>query len=97
MKLTVDFSFGVRKFKFGAVVHNWRSGGSVNEAQKRIIKLIDELKCSIFKAVDNLKQSLKEDLEERTKLVFRGTEFDGKSDDVLREFIVNKLREECLK
>ena len=68
----------------------------MNEGHKTIIKLIDELKCIIFKAVNNLKQSLNEDLEEKTKLVFRGTELDDKNDEVLREFIVSKLRVECL-
>ena len=68
----------------------------MNEGHKTIIKLIDELKCIIFKAVNNLKQSLNEDLEEKTKLVFRGTELDDKNDEVLKEFIVSKLRVECL-
>ena len=41
MKLKVDFSKGMRKFKFGTLIYNWRSGGPVNEAHKSMIKLID--------------------------------------------------------
>ena len=96
MKLKLDFSYFIR-FKWGAEVINWRHGIPVNPEQKVLFKVVDGLKSKMIKAVENLIQTIKEDFEENTKLVFRGTEPDEKNEVVLEKFLISKKMSELLK
>ena len=96
MKLKLDFSYFIR-FKWGAEVINWRHGIPVNPEQKVLFKVVDGLKSKMIKAVENLIQTIKEDFEENTKLVFRGTEPDEENEVVLQKFLISKKMSELLK